>query len=158
MYFGKTKSACSVVFKNRSLTNGCGDMYTQLVLSQGARGHEITAVQFIHIFKKMQLQCCHSGVLCCLPKVHKMRTRRSQLETLRGARGHETSLCVASVASRCGASPRALSQRSKYVMVPTTVDTHVRQTPMSVASGTRRVCDGWPIGFHDVVTVWNRAG
>ena len=47
-------------------------------------------------------------------KLHKMRTHRSQLDTLHGARVHETSLCVASAASRFGTNSRAVLSSSRF--------------------------------------------
>ena len=93
------------------------------------------------------LQCnfnVFSLMICFVfSKLHKMRTHRSQLDTLHGARVHETSLCVASAAPRFGTNPSALSQRSKYGMFSITFGTPVLQTPVCVASGARRACDAW---------------
>ena len=77
-------------------------------------------------------------------KFKKMRTIRLHLDTIHGARVHETSLCVTSAASRVGTNFRALSRGlKKYVMFSITFDTPALHTPMCVASGARRVCDSW---------------
>ena len=131
--------ACHVGFQSRAGTSGLGHIYTKLDLLQGARVHEITPFQFIHIFP-MYFQLFHVNVLCCFSKVHKMRASRSQLDTLHGPRVHEISLCVAYAASRFGTNSRALSQRSPNVMFFITFSAPVLQTPMCVASGARRVC------------------
>ena len=139
MNLNKCVFACHLGFKSRAVTTGLGHTYTKLDLLQGARVHEITPFQFIHIVP-MYFQWFHVNVLCCFSKVHKMRASRSQLDTLHGARVHEISLCVTYAASRFGTNSRALSQRSKYVRFSMSFGAHVLQTPMCVASGARRVC------------------
>ena len=142
---------------------GLGHIYTQLDLIQGARVHEITPFQIIHI-APMHFQWFHVNVLRCFSKVHKMRASRSQPDTLHGARVHEISLCVTYVAPRVGTNSRALSQCSKCVMFSMTFGAHVLQTPMCVASGARCVCVcvcvcvAWSAGFQDVVSLCDRAG
>ena len=139
MNLNKCVFACHLGFKSRAVTNGLGHIYTKLDLLQGARVHEITPFQFIHIFP-MYFQWFHVNVLCCFSKVHKMRASRSQLDTLHGPRVHKISLCVAYAASRFGTNFRALSQRSKYVMFSFTFGAPVLQTTLCVAFAARRVC------------------
>ena len=139
MNLDKCVFACHLGFKSRAVTTGLGHTYTKLDLLQGARVHEITPFQFIHIVP-MYFQWFHVNVLCCFSKVHKMRASRSQPDTLHGPRVHEISLCVAHAASRFGTNFRALSQRSKYVMFSVTFGAPVLQTTLCVAFTARRVC------------------
>jgi len=139
MNLNKCVFACHLCFKSRAVTSGLGHVYTKLDLLQGARVHEITPFQFIHIFS-MYFQWFHVNVLCCFSKVHKMRASRSQLDTLHGPRVHEISLCVTYAASRFGTYFSALSQRSKYVMFSVTFCAPVLQTTLCVAFAARRVC------------------
>ena len=128
-----------VGFKNRAVTNGLGHIYTKLDLLQGARVHEITPFQCIHIFT-MYFQWFHVNVLCCFSKVHKMRASRSQLDALHGARVHEMSLCVAYAASRFGTNVGASSQRSTYIVLSVAFGAPALQTTLCVASAARWEC------------------
>ena len=157
MNFNKCVFACHVGFKNRVVTIGLGHIYTQLDLLQGARVHEITPFQLVHIFP-MFLLWFHVNVLCCFSKVHKIRANRSQLDTLHGARVHEASLCVTYAASRFGTNFRALTQRSKYVMCSVAFGAPAFQTTVCVASGPRLVCFVWSARFQDVVSLCNTVG
>ena len=139
IHFNKCAFACHVGFNNRVGTPGLGHIYAQLELLQGARVHEITPSQCIHI-SPMYFQWFHVNVLCCFSKVHKMRASRSQLDTLHCPRVHEISLCVAYAASRFGTNFRALSQRSKYAMFSFTCGSPVLQTTLCVTFAARRVC------------------
>lgn len=139
MNFNKYGVACHVVEQNRVVTISLGHIYARLDLLQGARVHEITPFQFIRI-SPMYFQWFHVNVLCCFSKAHKMRSSRSQLDTLHGPRVHEISLCVTYAAFRFGTNSSALSQRSKCVTFSFTFGAPVLQTTLFVTFAARRVC------------------
>ena len=157
VYFGQTAFACSLVFKNRALTNGCGDIYTQLVLSQwGSRSRNHGLPIYTHVPNVIAMFS-----YCLFVLFSQSSQNENAPFATRDAPRRSRSRNIA-VRNVCRAPFRdqfswvIATFEIRYVF--NTFGARVLQTPVCVASGARRACDAWSAGFQDVVSLCNRAG